>query len=590
VKTIRICLLLAVSGIVLLAQEDPPDRVGRVGFMMGSVSFQPAGVDDWAPASPNRPLTVGDQLWVDNDSRAEVHVGSTAMRLGPQTAFQFLNLNDQVDQIRLSTGSLDVHVRFLDQYQTLEVDTPNLAFSILRPGDYRIDAQPDSQTTLVTVRAGAGEVTGGGQAFELDPGQQASVNGDQSIYYNVYSAPYPDWFDNWCMERQSHEDHLVSLRWVPPEMTGYGDLDDYGDWRNSPYGQVWVPRNVQADWAPYHYGHWAWVDPWGWTWVDDAPWGFAPFHYGRWAYWSNAWVWVPGPVSASPVYAPALVAWVGGARFGLSLSFGEAAVAWVPLGPREVYVPPYQVSPTYVTRVNTTNTMVTNINVTNIYNVTNVTYVNARAPNAVVAVPTRVLASAQPVREAARPVPPTVIASSQIIRTAPVAPVAQSVIGRAGAPVNAPRPPPSVIARPTVAKTAPPPPPVPFVRKQQVLQANGGVPLNPQQMQQIRSSAPPPTHSVVVQAPPARVVQPRVNPNPPPRTTQTGPAGGPPRNNGAPPPPQPNPNTAPAYRPPANNPPPAPATRPAEPANNPPKQKEERSAPVHEPPPPPKRS
>jgi hypothetical protein len=24
------------------------------------------------------------------------------------------------------------------------------------------------------------------------------------------------------------------------------------------------------------------MSPWGWTWVDNAPWGFAPFHYGRW--------------------------------------------------------------------------------------------------------------------------------------------------------------------------------------------------------------------------------------------------------------------------------------------------------------------
>ena len=356
VKTIRICLLLAVSGIVLFAQDDPPDRVGRVGFMEGAVSFQPAGVDDWVPASPNRPLTVGDQLWVDNEARAEVHVGSTAMRLGPQTAFQFLNLDDQTVQIRLSTGSLNVHVRYLDENQNVEVDTPNLAFSILRPGDYRIDAQPDSQTTLVTVRGGTGEVTGGGQAFELRPGQQAVVNGDQSIDYDVYGAPYPDWFDNWCMERQSREDHLAALRWVPPEMTGYGDLDEYGDWRESPYGEVWAPRNVQPDWAPYHYG--------------------------RWAYWGNNWVWIPGPVAMRPVYAPALVAWIGGSHFGVSLSFGEDAIGWVPLGPREVYVPPYRVSTTYVTRVNTTNTVITNINVTNIYNVTNVTYVNARAPHA----------------------------------------------------------------------------------------------------------------------------------------------------------------------------------------------------------------
>ena len=68
-------------------------------------------------------------------------------------------------------------------------------------------------------------------------------------------------------------------------------------------------RYVAAGWAPYRYGRWAWVSPWGWTWIDDARWGFAPFHYGRWAYASNRWCWVPGPRYVHAVYAPALVAW-----------------------------------------------------------------------------------------------------------------------------------------------------------------------------------------------------------------------------------------------------------------------------------------
>src|SRR4029079_18322212 len=95
---------------------------------------------------------------------------------------------------------------------------------------------------------------------------------------------------------------------------------------------VWMPR-VRAEWVPYRYGHWAWVEPWGWTWIDDAPWGFAPFHYGRWAYVRGGWVWAPGVMVARPVYAPALVAFVG---------VGGASVAWFPLGPREVYVPAWR--------------------------------------------------------------------------------------------------------------------------------------------------------------------------------------------------------------------------------------------------------
>ncbi|MGI8746549.1 MAG: DUF6600 domain-containing protein [Bryobacteraceae bacterium] len=125
------------------------------------------------------------------------------------------------------------------------------------------------------------------------------------------------------------------------------------------------------------YGHWAWIEPWGWTWVDDAPWGFAPFHYGRWAVIGGGWGWIPGPARVRPVYAPALVAWVGGPRFNLSISVGGGGggVAWFPLGPREVYVPGYRASPAYINRVNTTNTTINNVNVTNVYNNTNVTNV-----------------------------------------------------------------------------------------------------------------------------------------------------------------------------------------------------------------------
>ncbi len=515
---LRVLLLLVFGAVPFFAQTDPPSRVARLGYLDGSVSFQPAGIDDWEPANPNRPMTTGDQIWVDQDSHAEMHVGSTAFRLGSQTAFQFLNLDDQTEQISLSTGTLNLHVRYLDENQIIEVDTPNLAVSVLRPGDYRIDAQPDSQTTVVTIRDGQVEGTGGGQAFNLGRGQQAVVNGDQSsIGYNVYMAPDMDEWDSWCSDRENREEHSPALRYVPAEMTGYADLDDHGDWQSSPYGEVWIPRDAPDGWAPYHDGHWAWIDPWGWTWVDDAAWGFAPFHYGRWAYWQNRWAWIPGPMAVRPVYAPAMVAWIGGDRFGVALSFGSPSIAWVPLGPREVYAPPYTVSQAYITRVNNSNTVINNVNVTNVYNVTNVTYVNMRAPNAVVAMPAQAMASAQPVKNVARPVPAAALASAQVVRNAAVAPQRAAVIGRSSPPANVVRPPAAVVNRPVVAKTPPPPAPPAFAARQQALQRNPGTPLTYQNLQQIRQAAPPPRQAVVVkQAPAAQVVQPKVSAQPPP--------------------------------------------------------------------------
>ncbi len=176
---------MAASAVLLAAQMDPPDRVGRLNYMDGPVSFQPAGMNDWVDAAPNRPLISGDNVWVGARGRAELHVGSTALRLGANTAFQFLNLDDQTVQIRLSEGTLTVRLRNLAQNQVFEVDTPNLAFNLLRPGEYRIDANPDSQTTIITVRDGEGEVTGGGQTFPVYARQQAVVRGDDQITYSL---------------------------------------------------------------------------------------------------------------------------------------------------------------------------------------------------------------------------------------------------------------------------------------------------------------------------------------------------------------------------------------------------------------------
>ena len=491
------------------AQTDPPSRAGRLNFISGAVAFQPAGIDDWVDASVNRPLTTGDRLWTDRDSRAEVHVGPAALRLSSETSFEFLNLDDKNVQVRLAQGSMTVRVRRLDEDESFEVDTPNLAFSLLRPGDYRIDANPDAQATIVTVRFGEGEVTGGSQAFSVHARQQARVSGNDRLTYDVLDAPPPDGWDRWCATRDQREERAESIKYVSRDMVGYEDLDEYGTWRVVPgYGPVWAPREVAVGWAPYHYGHWVWVEPWGWTWVDDAPWGFAPFHYGRWAFVTGGWVWVPGPVAVRPVYAPALVAWVGGPHFSLSLSVGggAAGVAWFPLGPREVYVPAYHSSPTYINRVNVTNTTITNVNVTNI-NVTNVRYVNREVTGAVTAVPQSAMTSSQSVARAAVVVNNRDLANAQVVSNAAVAPRPESVMGHAAAShANTVRPPAAVLNRPVVAKIAPPPPPVPFARRQAALAANPGRPLEPDAVERMRGRETTPVHPLVKQASPRAAV------------------------------------------------------------------------------------
>jgi hypothetical protein len=270
--------------------------VARLGYIEGSVSFEPAGEQDWVQADPDRPLTTGDSLWADQNSRGEVHIGGTALRLGSQTGISFLNLNDQAVQVQLAQGSLSIHVRRIDQDEAYEIDTPNLAFTIGAPGDYRLDVDPNGNTTAVSVYSGGGTVTGGGQNWNVNPGQRAMFSGADQLSYNVQQIDN-DSFYAWSHSREMREDHLASARYVSPDVTGYEDLDQYGQWHtDSEYGAYWVPNDERGDWAPYHEGHWAWVAPWGWTWVDAEPWGFAPYHYGRWAMFGNNWGWVPGPM------------------------------------------------------------------------------------------------------------------------------------------------------------------------------------------------------------------------------------------------------------------------------------------------------
>jgi hypothetical protein len=485
-------VFLSVFSAAAVADDDPPGRVARLNYIQGSVSFQPGGETDWVQANPNRPLTTGDNLWTDRNSRGELHISSTAIRLSGETGISFLNLNDRTVQIQLAQGSLNFRLRRLDGGDAFEIDTPNLAFTVHRPGEYRVDVDPNGNATIITVREGEGEATGGGSNFHLDTGESARVTGTDSLTYDEGQAGRPDGFDEWCRSRDDREEHAQSARYVSRDVTGYEDLDDYGEWRSVPeYGSVWFPAHVAVGWAPYRFGHWVWVAPWGWTWVEDEPWGFAPFHYGRWASVDGGWCWVPGPIVVRPVYAPALVAFVGGPRFSLSLSIGGGGggVAWFPLGPREVYVPAYRASPRYVQNVNVTNTTVNVTNITNVYNnvnVNNVTYMHQNNVTAVTAVSHDTFVNARPVAASAVRVNPQQLQAAQVQRGASVAPVQKSIVG-AGAPASI-RPPQGVMNRQVVAKEAPAPPPVSFQRQQQVLSSQPGQVPAQQQMDQLRKA------------------------------------------------------------------------------------------------------
>ncbi len=434
--------------------QNPPGRIAQLNYASGSVSFQPGGTGDWVAVDENRPLTTGDNIWADKDSRAELHIGATAIRLDSETSMTFLDLDDQAVQLRLSAGSMILRVRNLDG--TFEVDTPNLAFDVERDGEYRLDVSPDGNETDVTTWQGSAEVTGGGSTYDVIADQQVRFSGTDQLDHEVSAIPASDDFVDWAFQRDQQEDQAEATNYVSPEMTGYQDLDAYGHWHDAgEYGMVWTPVGIGADWAPYRYGHWVWIAPWGWTWVEDEPWGFAPFHYGRWAYYQNSWCWVPGPLAVRPVYAPALVAFVGGGGFSVAVGVGGGPVGWFPLGPGEVFVPYYRTNRVYVQNINITNTRVSVTRITNVYDnrVTNIRYMNQRDPRAVTVVSRDTFVNARPVYRNVVRVNDQEIARAPVERNLGFQPARLSVLG-ASRPVSV-RPPARIIERPVMATRVP---------------------------------------------------------------------------------------------------------------------------------------
>ncbi len=469
-------LFVALLGTAALA--DPPARVARINYLSGDVSFKRGDVDGWARAVLNYPMAASDSLWTDDNARAELHAGSTAIRLAGQTSISFLNLDDRIIQIRLAKGSMELHLARLGADEVYEVDTPDGSVSLLRVGDYRIDVD-DAGNSTFTTRHGQAEVTTENTAFAVVSGQQAFVN--NTVNYNVSSAPPPDEFELWANDRERREEQSVSAQYVSREVIGYEDLDAYGRWVTLPdYGRVWTPLSVAASWAPYQAGQWVWSEPYGWTWVSVEPWGFAPYHYGRWAFVSSAWYWVPGPVVARPIYAPALVAFVGGSNWNVSLSFG-GGIGWFPLGPGEIYRPIYHVSEVYARSLNP-------VMVTKVYGVNS--YVNRSIPGAVTVVSQSSFIGGRVVTTERINVPLQTLRNAPLIgMNAPFAPSRESLYARSDRTEIVRRPPAIVENRVVLTRQTPAQSPIPFAARQRALAANPGRPLEAPEIERMRGDS-----------------------------------------------------------------------------------------------------
>jgi len=577
-------IAVALGAILLLAPPlaaqslaDPPGRVGRLSYIEGTVSLHAPDQDQWSQAVVNYPVTTGDGFWTEPQSRAEIEVGPVELRLDESTEADVLRLDDAATQLRVDQGTINVHVIAMPP-GGVAVLTPLGRVDLLTAGSYHIDAgQPGSDNApsnqmMVSVLQGRARVAGPRSALTVDAGETAVVGGNPPTFQLTEASATP--FDDWALERERREAQPTATAWyVPPTMTGYEDLDQDGRWTTDPvYGTVWYPRDVPADWAPYRYGHWVWIPPWGWTWIDDAPWGFAPFHYGRWAFIGDRWAWCPGAYVARPVYAPALVAFIGGGGFGISISVGEP-VGWVPLAPGERFHPWYHTGPTYVRQVNYvrySNRVTNNVVINNYYGTAQATqFRNARA---VTVVPAHAFAGAAPVQHAVVHVDPRRLAQARTVTSlAHVQPTreARGAIAHPEA-VNA-----RAAARPEAHAPAPPSPattvnrgPAPAPRPSGAPATTHAGPPSPPTAMHRPEHAPaamPETHAAVpVPHPPTSTAA----PHPPTPTLQARPATPPPSRQAAAtphvaPPPIPHPFAA-TRRAPAHPLPPATVRRPAQ--------------------------
>ncbi len=423
-------LAWALCGSALAAVEDPPGRVGRVSLVAGSTDLLAEPRTDWAAATLNTPVVTGTALRTATQSRAEARIGSTSLQLNGNTQLRVQALDDQSIVLVLESGNIALNLRELAAGERVEVRADEAVFTVAAPGSYHFGLAPMLHRFEVRAFVGAGSFASptAAAALPLTTGQQAQVD-PRTLAVIAQGDAQRTRFDEWAAQRAQRSERAAAGGYVSPEMTGAEELDANGRWRVEPrVGAVWYPSAVDADWAPYRAGRWAWVAPWGWTWIDDAPWGFAPFHYGRWLFLAGRWGWVPGSYVARPAFAPALVGFYDGAGVGAA-----PWVGWFPLAPGEVYRPGFAASARFAQRVN--------VGIAVAPAVAAGSYRYAQTSFAATAMSRESFGSAAPAASAARvPLTPAQLSGASVLAAhgapapAPVlAPAAQGAIGAVGA-------------------------------------------------------------------------------------------------------------------------------------------------------------
>ena len=349
----HLCLSIALVAVapLLAAETDPPGRVGRISLANEGTHLRIGDAVAVGVTALNWPLTTGALIETASASRTEARIGSTALRIDGGSSLEFVELSDERIWLRLNRGSVVLRIQNPEHAAEMTLDTPQGRLSIHAPGRYRADVA--GGTAAFSAYQGTAHIEDFG--LTVRAGDRVFLLGGADRNHLLGQAER-DTFSQWELAREQLAVR-GETRYISPEMTGHEDLERHGSWQEtSEYGPAWFPQGMPLGWAPYRQGRWAWVSPWGWTWIDHAPWGFAPFHYGRWALIGNNWAWIPGAYMARPAYAPALIVWLGQPGWNASVSFDSVpTVGWLPLGPREIYYPHYRSSLRHVRKINVTH-------------------------------------------------------------------------------------------------------------------------------------------------------------------------------------------------------------------------------------------
>jgi hypothetical protein len=341
---------LLLTGIIAVtpARAAPPaPLVGRIAATDGAVQLRlPGGT--WQGAEVNEPVAGGAALQTAEPGHTGLRIGADSVVLAPGSELDLGQLDAAKGlHLLLQRGRIGVVLSRVDPVHTIEIDTTDGQVWLQTAGEYDITTGDAKTAGRLAVFAGRARFIGKGCSAIIKFGEADALGAGCPAATPLTDAAADEFVAGWRPAPDAATTS-ASLAHVSADMTGYAALDGNGTWQIvGGAGAVWFPRAVPSGWTPYRFGHWRWMPPWGWTWIDAAPWGFAPSHYGRWARFpapdgGERWGWVAGTYVANPAFAPAVVAFLGTAGVGISYPDASGpAIGWFPLAPGEVYWPRY---------------------------------------------------------------------------------------------------------------------------------------------------------------------------------------------------------------------------------------------------------